>query len=238
MFPTETVFKGSSYEIVAWANRERLLYYRTFGSYQGEWLILSFSKQKEYKFYRGSYGSCSGCDSYQAVFDYLDNITLEKGQEFAKDYEPFLIIPQDTMQNIVRDGVLRTILPANRRDGWQDEIAFDEVAADLSLLIKLEEGISFSAQEIIDAPNAESKQRALRIYGYEKFVEDTKMEQIDQDGENKLLKTNDIVFVYVKDSSTPRRYLLRVPPNTRTVKQAIAWTFNMTEKEYSPLVET
>ena len=238
MFPTNDIFDGDSYDIIPWANRERILYSQRFGSYQGEWLIMSFSQNDEYKIYTGSYGSCSGCDAYQGVIDYASDITLEKGKDFAKDYEPFLIVPRQTMINLVTDNELRSILPANRRDQWEDDIPFDNVAKDLSLIVKLEEEIEITVENIIAAPNAESKQRALKKYGYENFVSDANMETIDTDGENSLLKNKDIVFVYVKDSSTPRRYLLRVPPNMTRVKQAIAWTFNMTEKEYQPIMET
>jgi hypothetical protein len=37
---------------------------------------------------------------------------------------------------------------------------------------------------------------------------------------------------------TFRTYFLRVPPETRTARQGVAWTFGMTEQEYAPTVET
>lgn len=43
-----------------------------FGSYQGDWLALVDYKGQR-GFVHGSYGSCSGCDSFQAEFDYSDN---------------------------------------------------------------------------------------------------------------------------------------------------------------------
>lgn len=47
------------------------------------------------------------------------------------------------------------------------------------------------------------------------------------------------VFVSVLDATHPeKRYLLRVPPEMRTVKEAIAWTFKMYKDQYKPVVET
>lgn len=37
---------------------------------------------------------------------------------------------------------------------------------------------------------------------------------------------------------TTRTYFLRVPPETRTARQGVAWTFGMTEHEYAPTAET
>jgi hypothetical protein len=45
-------------------------------------------------------------------------------------------------------------------------------------------------------------------------------------------------YVKVKDASTPREYYLRCPPTMKTAKEAIAWSFGLTEGEYKPEVET
>jgi len=43
-----------------------------FGSYQGEWLALvEFNGNAGWV--EGSYGSCSGCDSFESEFDYRDD---------------------------------------------------------------------------------------------------------------------------------------------------------------------
>jgi len=47
-----------------------------------------------------------------------------------------------------------------------------------------------------------------------------------------------LVMVYVKDPSTDRYYFIRVPPDMRTVKEAVAWTFGMDELDYQPKKET
>lgn len=45
-------------------------------------------------------------------------------------------------------------------------------------------------------------------------------------------------YVQVQDASTPRQYLLRVPPRIRTAAEAVAWTFNCSTKKYQPIKET
>jgi hypothetical protein len=35
-----------------------------------------------------------------------------------------------------------------------------------------------------------------------------------------------------------KRYWLRVPPDTKTAHEAVAWTFGVPAKDYSPTVET
>ncbi len=35
-----------------------------------------------------------------------------------------------------------------------------------------------------------------------------------------------------------KRYWLRVPPKTRTAREAVAWTFNMPAERYAPEIET
>jgi hypothetical protein len=45
--------------------------FEEFGSYQGDWLAL-VTYQGKTGWVNGSYGSCSGCDSFQAEFGYYD----------------------------------------------------------------------------------------------------------------------------------------------------------------------
>lgn len=49
----------------------KILAFQEFGSYQGDWFALVEYKDKK-GFASGSYGSCSGCDSFQAEFDYTE----------------------------------------------------------------------------------------------------------------------------------------------------------------------
>ena len=52
-----------------------------------------------------------------------------------------------------------------------------------------------------------------------------------------------VVFVGVKNSSPEedgsfKDYYLRVPPNTTSAQEGIAWTFGLTAEEYHPYIET
>lgn len=228
------------YPLVAGVRGQEVLLYQQFGSYQGEWMMLSRDAE-QYYVYKDWYGSCSGCDSYEAAdFGWnsdREGVPMEQARKFAEDYRPFIEIPRETMRNLVRNGTLGTVLPANINDKYSD-VDLPRFTHDMTLSAKLAEDMDVTADDILKAPNQELKQRALKKFGYERFVAEVQMEEIHRDGENSLLKSGDIVFAYVKDSSTPRRYLLRVPPQMTTVHDAIAWTFNMRPADYKPLVET
>jgi hypothetical protein len=237
MSQTEMYRGPTGYPLVAGVRGQDVLLYQQFGSYQGEWMMLA-RDATNYYVYKDWYGSCSGCDAYEAEMDYsTDGVPMEKALKFAESYPPFIEIPHETMRNLVKNGTLGTVLPANINDKYSD-IDLPAFTSDMALAAKLAENVDVTADDILKAPNQELKQRALKLFGYERFVAEVEMEEIHRDGENALLRKGDIVFAYVKDSSTPRRYLLRVPPNSKTVHEAIAWTFNMRPDEYRPLVET
>ena len=236
MFPTDDdVFHGNAYEIIAWANNQDIVYYHEFGSYQGEWLLVS-KTLSEYYIYKGWYGSCSGCDAFQSELDYGD-IGIEKAKEFASEYEPFLVVPIDTMKNICEKGKLIEIIPANIREDVS-EISFASAVADITVLVKITEDMEISASEILNMANAELQQRALSGFGYERFIYESNAEILHTNGDDKLFAVGNMRFVGVRDSSTSRQYILRVPPDIKRVTQGIAWTFDMTENQYKPLIET
>lgn len=241
MSQIEEVYRGPmGYPLVAGVRGQEVLLYQQFGSYQGEWMMLARDPETFFV-YKDCYGSCSGCDSYEASdfgWDTEQNgVPMSKALDFAKDYKPFIEIPKATMRNLVTNGTLSQVLPLNVNDTYS-EVDLPSFTRDMALAAKLSENMDVTPDDILNAPNQELKQRALKLYGYERFVAEVQMDEIDRDGENALLKKGDVLFAYVKDGSTPRRYLLRVPPNMTRVRAAIAWTFNMTEAEYQPLVET
>lgn len=229
----EPLFDGDSYTIIAWANNQKVINFQRFGLYQGEWLMITKDEHK-YFIYKDYYGSCSGCDAYEAL-DVPQ--TLTNAKEFAKRYPAFIEIPIETMRNLVRAGTLPSIFPRNIYDN-ADGADLRSFIFDVVIAVKNEENIDITAADILACRNQEIKQTALKHFGYERFVAEANMEEIARDGEDALLRTGDIVFAYVKDASTSRRYLLRVPPTMTRVREAIAWTFNMTEAEYRPLIET
>lgn len=229
-------FEGSSYEVIAWARGETVIGYWQFGSYQGEWVLVSrTSDGKSYKIYKGYYGSCSGCDSYEAEMGYGD-VTRAQGLKFAEGYQEFLLIPKQTMRNLCKNRNLVQVFPANFREEYGD-ISLKEVVNETLLWTLLDEKLPIQPKDILDCPNQELRRRGIEQYGAEKFFKNVEKEEIDSDEGNYLIRIGTRMFVYLKDSSTKRRYLLQVPPDARTVKGAVAWTFGMTEKQYKPIIE-
>lgn len=112
--------------------------------------------------------------------------------------------------------------------------------------------------------NLELREQALRKFGYGNYIrEGFEMNKIQyiiledvtfqhppdfydsiprgyfNDREDRIIiLTDDIAFLQVKDSSTGKRYFLKVPPNMGSVQEAKAWTFGLEEDEYDPTVET
>lgn len=61
----------------------KILDFQEFGSYQGTWLaFVEYNGEKG--IVEGSYGSCSGCDSFQAEFGYSDEPTERDGKYYRK----------------------------------------------------------------------------------------------------------------------------------------------------------
>lgn len=111
-----------------------LISYKEHGSYQGDYVAV-IEKDHDWHIYRGSYGSCSGCDwldgtrIYSAEdYERLENasnceaadkleLTFDLLQavkdEYLKENEPFLVIPKSQMPETLED--LKALLPANTR---------------------------------------------------------------------------------------------------------------------------
>lgn len=253
------------YTLGNWVRGDRTLIYEQFGSYQGEWLSLTLNeKAGEYRIYKGWYGSCSGCDAWEggSLDDALrgkynsetgeyDTTEIGRGDErvldWAFDYPPFIEIPRATAAAIAENGAARfvEVMPANLR-GDYSEIDMTSFSADAVAEIKLEENLVIKIGDIFATPNAELRRRLMERYGVDRVVADGGFTTLDTDGPDSLvrapetlaLRGNVPVYLFLKDSSTPRRYLLRVPPEMERVRQAKAWTFGVGEKEYAPLVET
>ena len=100
-----------------------------------------------------------------------------------------------------------------------------------------------TAQDILKIGNAEVRRTCLGIVGYAWFLSKLDHEIINRDGDYELVridwhkKEEPIYLVKVKCPSTGAFYTLRVPPTMKTVKEAIAWTFGLTEKDYIPEAE-
>lgn len=116
---------------------------------------------------------------------------------------------------------------------WQED-AYDNLK-DYLLLINQD----LDPSEVLTAKNAEIRRYLMKRVGYEQVKDAVKAQVVHRDGTSELLKFADgDMYVKVQDSSTGSEYLLYVPDNMKTCKQAIAWTFGLEEDEYLPLIET
>ena len=100
-----------------------------------------------------------------------------------------------------------------------------------------------TAQDILKIGNTAVRRVCVELVGYSWFLSKLDHEIIDKDGEYELVRIDwhreeePIYLVKVKCPSTGAFYTLRVPPTMKKVKEAIAWTFHLEQKDYSPEVE-
>lgn len=107
---------------------------------------------------------------------------------------------------------------------------------------------TITAQEVPAGPNAERRRVMVERTGYERFFAGAKARVLDADddpgGERRLLKVamdgdEDLVCLQVSCPSTGRRYVIRVPPGTRTCHAAAAWVAGFDDPDdYHPLADT
>lgn len=102
--------------------------------------------------------------------------------------------------------------------------------------------------EILEVSNAELRRFYLERAGIERLVEEGVARSFQRDECGELYRWDapgdePVVLVRVVNSTpepdgSRRRYVLRVPPDIRTARQAVAWTFGMAEGQYRPSVQT
>jgi hypothetical protein len=104
--------------------------------------------------------------------------------------------------------------------------------------------------ETIDAEdNAEIRRIMLEQYGISRYFQRAAMQIRHHDRYGVLLRksvangTEPIQIVRVVNSTPEangsfKEYFLVVPPDLRTAKEAVAWTFGMTADQYNPSIET
>jgi hypothetical protein len=97
--------------------------------------------------------------------------------------------------------------------------------------------------------NSEVRRVMIDLYQADKYVRDSGSKLIHEGRDGRRLWSRSvpddesIVMVEVTNSTkepdgTFKKYMLRVPPDTRNADEAVAWTFGMTSTEYEPQVET
>lgn len=107
---------------------------------------------------------------------------------------------------------------------------------------------SLTVEQIYNEQNIEIRRLFIERIGLEKFLKDSNAFEASKDEYGILyvlpLAFEEAIVVVKVKNSTPeqdgnyKNYFLRVPPHIRTAKEAVAWSFGMNEKEYSPNIET
>ena len=92
--------------------------YAEYGSYQGDYIALIY-KDSNLLIYKGSYGSCAGCDWLQSLHEDEDDILNEQIKKYMAKEKPFLSIPADSLPETEEE--LMVLLPANSRLWFDDE---------------------------------------------------------------------------------------------------------------------
>jgi hypothetical protein len=102
--------------------------------------------------------------------------------------------------------------------------------------------------EILAERNLEVQRVMLERFGYDRLILETGAESIHTDEFGvlyriRLTRRQTVTLVHVVNATpdpdgTRRRYFLRVPPNVRTAREAVAWTFGLRPEEYRPTQES
>ncbi len=107
---------------------------------------------------------------------------------------------------------------------------------------------SITVEEIEGTRNLELRRVLIERYGPSRYLQESGAVEIhsdecgtlyrrELDGDEALVMVKVINSTAEPDGSF-REYFLRVPPDTETARQAVAWTFGLEENEYEPWAQT
>ena len=117
----------------------------------------------------------------------------------------------------------------------------------------IEQPESLKPSDVLKEANAEVRRVMVERLGVDRFLTGVKAkvrhEDTDNLGHRRRLLTvaqpqdEELVAVEVTNSTrepdgTWKSYILRVPPTMRSCAEAVAWTFDLSEKEYQPAMES
>ncbi len=105
-----------------------------------------------------------------------------------------------------------------------------------------------TADKILAQQNTEVQRVMLEVMGHDRFLSDAEAKPISTDSAGELFRIDlpydeELVLVRVVNATAEpngefKRYILRVPPEMQTAREAVAWTFGLTSDEYCPRVES
>jgi hypothetical protein len=107
---------------------------------------------------------------------------------------------------------------------------------------------TITVDQIRREDNAEVRRVMLDRYGHARFLRDAGAQRAHTDDTGTLWRCRlpddeDLLMVEVTNATpepdgTARTYWLQVPPDVRTARQAVAWTFGLDEGDYHPKAQT
>ncbi|TFE36143.1 hypothetical protein E3E14_30505 [Streptomyces sp. ICN441] len=107
---------------------------------------------------------------------------------------------------------------------------------------------SLTPERIRTEENAELRRVMLEFYGYDRYLAESGARPVHRDGTGVLWRIpladdEDVTMVEVVNSTpepdgTHKTYWLRVPPETRTAREGVAWTFGLDAEAYAPVRQT
>jgi hypothetical protein len=111
-------------------------------------------------------------------------------------------------------------------------------------LTSLELANRLLARTVVQLEDAFRRQTAISAMGEGRLVAAAGIGPMQSDGFGDLYligpEQNPLAFVKVRNASPSpdgvhREHWLRVPPHVATAREAVAWTFRLSEKTYAPL---
>jgi hypothetical protein len=140
----------------------------------------------------------------------------------------------------------------SRRAHWHAALGFlDEPPGELVWAIDLAPGDGFAdyllAGQIAAIEDPARRVSALQAMGVARVVAALRLRPVHADSFGRLFHFGDRLvpsaFVAVHDRAVeadgaPIEHWIGVPPHTATAREAVAWTFGMSEQEYQPMQET
>jgi hypothetical protein len=96
---------------------------------------------------------------------------------------------------------------------------------------------------ILKERNAEVRRCMLERFGTERYLLEAGARLLRQDDCGKLWRTLSFTIAEVENGTvepdgTRRRYFLQVPPDLRSPREAVAWTYGLTTEQYELAVRT
>lgn len=142
----------------------------------------------------------------------------------------------------------------SRRSGrlpWREALRWLENAPGLALAIDLAptDGLAarLLAHRLARLPEPERRTPALRALGVGRVVAALRLRPVHQDGHGRLYQIGPrdapSAFVAVRDrvldaDGAPLEHWIAVPPHMVTAREAVAWSFGLSEEAYRPAKET